>query len=301
MKFGVHKVTWGKYYDPNDVITFLHQVKETGADSVELAPNDDIINFNSAKIKEIRDCAEDLGIELYSTVGMPAGMDMRSPDPHVRKYATEHMLKVVRGVAALGVKELGGAGLYSTWPTKYDFDMITPAEKYERTQRSIECVRQVALEAQKYNLEVNVEILNRFENFVMNTVDEGMDFIKQVDCPNCGLLLDVFHLGIEEPDLVAAIHKAKGHIGQFHVTEPSRAIPFHNTRINWPEIAKALKDVGYDRNITIEAVVAFDSPATYNMRMWRNLVEDVSLEGRIEAMKKGLAFLREQFAIGQNM
>ena len=45
----------------------------------------------------------------------------------------------------------------------------------------------------------------------------------------------------------------------------------------------------------MECVFTFDDMATYNFRMWRNLVEDTSMENRIACMKQGIAFLKEQF------
>lgn len=296
MKYGVHKMTWGKYYNPEDPVTFLLQAKSTGAETVEFRPTDDIINRNMARIREIKACARDLDLELLFSVGMPPGLDMRSEDPLVRSGAVNYMKKLIRGVAETGGTEIGGAGVYSTWPARYDYDRITPQIKYERTQRSIECVREIAEYAGDYGIELNVEVLNRFENYLINTVEEGLAFIDQVGCPNCGLLLDVFHLGFEEDHIPDAIRKAAGRIGQFHATEPNRGIPYHNERIHWPSVGKALRDAGYDRNVTIEAAVAHDDEATYDMRMWRNLLPDVSLEARIEAMRQGLEFLKTQFS-----
>lgn len=89
--------------------------------------------------------------------------------------------------------------------------------------------------------------------------------------------------------------RARGHIGQVHVSEPDRAIPYHNTRIDWPSLGRTLKEIGYDGTVTIESVVAFEDMGTYNFRLWRNLIDDTSMEGRIRAMRDGLGFLREQF------
>jgi D-psicose/D-tagatose/L-ribulose 3-epimerase len=136
---------------------------------------------------------------------------------------------------------------------------------------------------------------NRFENYIINTVDEGLAFIKQVESGHCGLVLDVFHMNIEEDDLLGAIRSAKGHIGQFHATEPNRRIPFHNTRIDWKAIGRTLREIGYDSTVTMEAVMCFDDEASYNLRMWRNHLEDCSMQARIQAMKKGILFLKEQF------
>ena len=294
MKYGVHRMTWGKHFDPNDLKTFFTQVKATGAETVEFRPPDETLFGDLEKTAEIRKMAEDMGIELLFCYGYPVGMDMRLSDVFARHYAEEHLKRAIEAAARLGGTEIGGV-LYANWPTDYNKDVITPEVKYERTQRCIESLRRVMPTAEDCNIMVNLEILNRFENYIINTVDEGLDMIKQVESDHCGLVLDMFHMGIEENDIPAAIRKAKGHIGQFQVSEPNRAIPFHHKRFTWPEIGQTLKEIGYDKTVTMEAVMTFDDMATYNFRMWRDMMEDTSVPARFEAMKQGILFLKEQF------
>lgn len=294
MKYGVHRMTWGKHFDPQDLKTFFEQIKRTGADTVEFRPPDETLSGDLQKTVEIRRMAEDMGIELLFCYGYPVGMDMRLADPFARFYAQEHLKRAIEAAARLGGTEIGGV-LYANWPTDYSKDTITPQVKYERTQRCIESLRAVMPTAEDCNIQVNLEILNRFENYIINTVDEGLAMLAQVESTHCGLLLDMFHMSIEEDDIPAAIRKARGHIGQFHVSEPNRGIPFHNTRFNWKEIGQTLREIGYDKTVTMESVVTFDDMATYNFRMWRDLIEDPSMSARIEAMKAGIMFLKEQF------
>jgi len=294
MKYGVHKMTWGNYFDPGDYRTFFEQVKATGADTIEFRPPDGVLLGDQKQTAEIRSMAEDLGIELLFCYGYPTGMDMRLEDPFARYYAEEHLKRAIDAVERLGGTEIGGV-LYANWPTDYRRDVITPEIKYERTQRCIESLRRVMPTAERCNVQVNLEILNRFENYIINTVEEGLAMLAQIESDHCGLLLDMFHMNIEEDDIPAAIRRAKGHIGQFHVSEPNRAIPFHNVRFNWPEIGKALRDAGYDLTVTMESVMTFDDMATYNFRMWRNLMEDTSMDARIAAMRNGITFLKQQF------
>lgn len=294
MKFGVHRLTWGKLFDPNNLGQFFQQARQTGAATVEFRPPDPALKKDKAQTAEIRRMAESEGLELLFCFGYPPGLDMLSPDPFSRQYAIEHLKRAIEAVADLGGTEIGGV-LYSRWPTDYTHDLITAAIKRERTQRSIECLRQVMPTAESFNIKVNVEILNRYEHYIMNTVGEGLEFVRQVGSAHCGLVIDVYHLNIEEDDLTAAIRLASGHIGQFHVSEPNRRIPFHNKRINWPEIGVALKEAGYDGTVTMEALMALDDDASYNLRQWRDHMDDVSLEARIEAMRQGIIFLKKQF------
>lgn len=295
MKYGVHRMTWGQYFNPNDLKTFFEQAKSTGATTVEFRPPDETILGDFSKADEVRRMAEDIGIELLFCYGYPVGVDMRSPDPFARFYAEEHLKRAIEAAARLGGTEIGGV-LYANWPTDYNRDVITPEIKYERMQRCIDSLRRVMPTAEDCNIMLNLEILNRFENYIINTVDEGLQMLSAIQSDNCGLLLDTFHMNIEEDDIPAAIIKARGHIGQFHVSEPNRRIPFHNKRLHWPDIGQALRKAGYEKTVTMETVFVFDDMASYNFRIWRDMTEDITMEKRIDAMRNGISFLKEQFA-----
>ena len=71
--------------------------------------------------------------------------------------------------------------------------------------------------------------------------------------------------------------------------------PFHTTRLNWPEIGKARLGTGYDKIVTIESAVNFDDGATYNFRLWRDLIPENTMEYKIDLMRNGLAYIKEQF------
>ena len=294
-KYGVHRLSWGNYFNPDDLGTFFDHVLKTGADYVEMRPPEPCVLGYETKIREIRQMAADRGLGLTFGLGYPQGMDMRSDDIFARKFAVKFLIAVIKGIAAVGGEELGGV-LYSPVPTLYTpAPPITRQMKYDHVQRCIECLREAAPVAEDLGVRLNLEILNRFENYIINTAREGVAFCEAVGSPNVGLLLDTFHMSIEEDDLPAAIRLAKDYIGKFHCTEPNRGIPFHNKRINWPEIGAALKDIGFNKPIIIEAVPVFDDAITYNMRMWRDLIPDTTLEGRIAALKNGIAFLKKQF------
>lgn len=293
-KYGVHRISWGHLFDPNAMDIFFDQVLQTGANLLEMRPPEPCLLLDYSKIKEIRKMAESRGLEMVFGFGYPVGMDMRSDDIFARKYAVKHLTTAIKGIAAIGGTELGGV-LYSTFPTLY-MTPITKQMKYEHVQRCIDSIREAIPVAEDLGVRLNMEVLNRFENYIINTAAEGIEFCKAVGSKNIGLVLDTFHMSIEENDIPETIRSAKDYIGKLHCTEPNRGIPYHNKRINWPEIGQALRDINFNNPIIIEAVLAFDDFFTsYNMRMWRDLIDDTSIEGRIAAMKNGIAFLKKQF------
>ena len=294
MIYGLHKMTWGAYFDPNALGGFFEDAARAGAKTIEFRPPDACLAFDAAEIRRVRQLARANGLGMNFCFVYPEGVDMRSPDPEIRRQATEHLKKGIRVCRELEGRELGGV-LYLNWPAVYQGDMITKEVRRERRLRCLECLTEAMKTAEELDVPVNLEVINRYEDYTINTVSEGLAFIGEIASPKCNLLLDVFHMNIEEEDIPAAIRSAAGHIGHFHVSEPNRGIPHHTARVNWPAIGEALRSTGYDGSVTIEAVVSFDGPSTYNMRLWRDLAQDSSREERVEAMRRGLEYIRSQF------
>ena len=128
-----------------------------------------------------------------------------------------------------------------------------------------------------------------------NGVLEGLEFCKEIDSPNCKLLLDCFHMNIEEDDIEQSIEKAADHIGYFHVSEPNRKVPNTCAHINWKAIGKALKKTGYDGAVVLEPFYKFGGEQGHNMRMWRDLDKDLSMENRLRIAEQGIEYIKTQF------
>ena len=68
-------------------------------------------------------------------------------------------------------------------------------------------------------------MLNRFENHVLNTAEEGVAFVREVGKPNVKVMLDTFHMNIEEDSFGKAIRTAGPLLGHFHTGENNRRVP----------------------------------------------------------------------------
>jgi len=140
--------------------------------------------------------------------------------------------------------------------------------------------------ASDLGIDITLELLNRFETFMFNCVDEGLAFLQQVDHPNVKLQLDTYHMNMEEDNLAEAIRKADDKLGHFHCAASNRKLPGKG-HIDWGQIFDALDDIHYNRGIVIET---FPNPAAETGRtinVWRPLVEDFDAEA-----VESLTFLR---------
>lgn len=102
------------------------------------------------------------------------------------------------------------------------------------------------------------EAINRYENNYLNTAADTLAFIKTYDLPNTKILLDTFHMNIEEEDLQGAIHACGSMLGYLHFADSNRLYPGAG-HINFNEVVKALKAVNYCGYISAECLPLPDS------------------------------------------
>lgn len=79
--------------------------------------------------------------------------------------------------------------------------------------------------AEEYDINYCLEIVNRYEQYLLNTAAEGVDFVRELDSPKIKLLLDCFHMNIEEDSFSEAIKTAGELLGHFHIGECNRKVP----------------------------------------------------------------------------
>ena len=288
MKYGVHFRSWDGLFSIDRLPAVMEQAKTIGAETFELFPPQYVFDGDTAKIKELRRRIEPIGLELLLTCKYPVNMDIASEDPEERRAGIEYMKQYIRGAAELGSHEIGGI-VYSVWPHRFDDDMIDKKTKYDRTMRSIESLRQIMPTAEELDVRLNAEILNRFEHYMLNTTKEGVTFCRQVESDHFNLLLDVFHMNIEEDDLAAAIVKASGKIVNVHSCDNNRKLPGMG-HINWREVLLALRLAGYDGALAMECFSKPFGVWTNDHRLWREYVRTGIDEDLVCAMQflKGL-------------
>ncbi|MBN2355750.1 sugar phosphate isomerase/epimerase [candidate division KSB1 bacterium] len=103
-----------------------------------------------------------------------------------------------------------------------------------------------------------IEPLNRYETDILNTVAETLSFIDELKLDQVGLLLDSFHMNIEEPSVFRSIELAGNRIFHVHVADSNRWHPGAG-HIDFIEFVRALDRSGYDQFISAEILPLPDS------------------------------------------
>ena len=150
------------------------------------------------------------------------------------------MKELVRKAFEIGITLYHGliyatAGVFTgKGPTKEEFEYAVTG------------LKEVANYAKKYGISLCLEPANRYETYMINLVSDSLKMLAAIDEPNVGLLLDSYHMNIEEKDMYKSIVSAKGRIFHFHVNENDRGIP-GTGHIPWDDVFGALKDIDYNR------------------------------------------------------
>lgn len=124
-------------------------------------------------------------------------------------------------------------------------------ERMQAQDWMVDALRECCQAAAPSGVSLVLETLNRYETTLVNTADEGLDLLAKVGEPNMRLLLDTFHMNIEEPDILAGIRKCAGKIDHFHVADSNRWYPGAG-HLDFAAILRTLSETGYDRFVSGE-------------------------------------------------
>jgi sugar phosphate isomerase/epimerase len=108
----------------------------------------------------------------------------------------------------------------------------------------VEALRECSAAARPHGIRLALEPINRYETTLINNTAQGLALIERVAADNFGLLLDTFHMNIEEPDIEASIHQCRGRIFHFHAADSNRWYPGAG-HLDFKSILKTLFATGY--------------------------------------------------------
>ncbi|MBE6938950.1 MAG: sugar phosphate isomerase/epimerase [Ruminococcaceae bacterium] len=289
MKYGIYFAYWENQW-ATELLPYVAKVKKLGFDVLELSCAS-LKTMEKADILALRNEAAANGVTVTAGYGPNASENLGSADPDTVKNAISFYTDTLKKLELLDVHTIGG-GIYSYWPVDYS----RPIDKAGDRARSIENVRKVGRIARECGVDYCLEVLNRFEGYILNTCAEAVDFVTEVDEPAVKVMLDTFHMNIEEDSITDAIRLAGDKLGHFHVGENNRRLPGRGN-MPWSDIGKALRSIGYDKAVVMEPFVLPGGEVGRDIKVWRTLEADTSPEKLDADAQESVRYLR--FAFGE--
>jgi len=242
MKFGKLSIVLSTHAAQFEAVAFkgdfesnLAKIAGLGYEGVELAIRDPVL-VDGDKLK-IKLTAQSLKVPAIGT-GQAWGeerLSFTSPDLAIRKAAISRIKSQIEFAQKFNALVIIGL-IRGVSPTGQAKD--------QSIRWLIESLQDCLEIASAQGVCMALEPLNRYETDLIHTVGEGLELIHQIGSPNLGLLLDTFHMNIEEPDMQDSIFRAGEQIFHFHVADSNRWYP-GGGHLDFKTILHALKSTGY--------------------------------------------------------
>lgn len=215
-------------------------------DGVELMG--DLSRYDPGQAAEIL-AAE--GLQVFSLT--PDNVDLAHPDASVRAGAITYYLRLLDFAAALGTPIVSCHG--------YVGRVRAIASYEEELAWLAEAVIQIAEHAAEAGLRLVMEVLNRYESHLLQTAGEALAFVDDLGWDNVGILLDAYHMNIEEADPAAALRLAGDRLWLYHAADSNRQ-GIGRGHTDFGAQLLALADIGYRGSIILECTAPGPDPFT---------------------------------------
>ncbi|WP_353185054.1 sugar phosphate isomerase/epimerase family protein [Bosea sp. (in: a-proteobacteria)] len=214
------------------------------------------------------------GLEAVTTANQRPDADISSTDRDIWRAGLERHRLSLRLARDIGARHMGGI-LYSV------FGKAQHAAAEENVKAVAEALALLADDAAAMGLRLALEIVNRYESNLINTVAQGVDMMRRVGAKNLHLHLDTFHMNIEEEDPLAALEQALPYLAYFEIDQNNRG-RLDRGSIDFGPMLARLRTAGYRDMIGVEAFSsAISGPeVAAGVGAWRNLFDDGAVVAR---------------------
>lgn len=279
---GVISMSYARPFGPEHFPLFA-RMKAAGMDFVELLVPEE----GEMDPAEAGRAAADAGLFIALAARVNLQRDLASDDPAAHEAGVAYLQRCVDVAVAMGATIVGGP-LYGT-PLVFAGrppHPITEDQRAARVARVVAGLQTAGSYAAEHGIILAVEPLNRFETDFCNTAHQAVELVRLVDRPAVGVMLDTFHMNMEDDDLPQAIRATGRHLVHFQANENHRGF-LGTGHIDWPAICRALADISYAGPITLEPFRRTDMRLSVPLAQWRPPAHDEDAD-----LAHSAAFLR---------
>jgi sugar phosphate isomerase/epimerase len=227
--------TFGPLLFAGDVPAAARAARELGFDGIEINTK----GPEELPASVLRELLDSNGLELTAIssgrIYLDGKVTLSDPDREARERVIERVKRLAEYAAEFGAPIVIGL---------LRGERLVDGSRVKTTALFAESMQAVADHAATLGIDVYLEAINRYETPLLNTAEETVEVVGQIGSANVKILLDVFHMNIEEVSIADAI-RATGHLlGHFHMADSNRHAPGMG-HVDFTQIGAALRDIGY--------------------------------------------------------
>lgn len=238
----------------------LARLKEQGYDAVEMYGEPDQVDF-----KKIKETATSYGLPICGITGMwgRASKDggkrkLLSLEHDTIKHSENYVKRCIEMCQNIGGSEINIC-LFAD--SSLDFDanhgLVSEDQKKSAMEKAIPSLVLLSRFAADHNVNLLIEPLNRYSTPYCNTAKDAAYVAAKVNQDNVGILLDTFHMNIEEISFEKAILDSKSFVKHTHFSDNNRTMPGY-AHLDFIPIVKTLQKISYQGYISFEPNLAAD-------------------------------------------
>jgi len=280
LEYGGHALVWSGDWTPEGARKAISGASRAGYDYIEIA----LLDPWKVDVVLTKDLLQEFNLRAHASLGLSSATDVTSTNASIVTKGDELLRKATDVLSAIGGTELCGV-IYCALG-KYP----GPASKENRAN-SVAAMQRLADYAADKGINIDLEVVNRYETNIMNTGIEGLAFLDEVNRSNAYLHLDTYHMNIEEDGMEKSVLAAKDRLGYVHIGESHRGY-LGTGNVNFDKFFAALRKINYRGPITFESFSSevVDPNLSNTLCVWRNLWHDSD-----DLATKALLFMKERY------
>lgn len=277
VKYSVSTWLWTSPFKASTLDLFP-KIKAMGYDAVEIPIEDPSL----IPVAEVKAALAENGLAPIICGAFGPTRDLTHDDPAFHQTCFEYLQSCFDISSSLGAKFVAGPMYSAVGKAR----LVSEDQKKKEWERAVENLSKVCQMAEQCGQLIALEALNRFETDLINTSQDLMQLITDINHPAAKVLLDGFHMSIEEADMEQAVLQVREKLIHVQVSENHRGIP-GTGQTNWNSLKKGLETIGYDGYISIESFTPEVQELAGAVCIWKPLAKSQDYFA-----ESGLAFLK---------
>jgi D-psicose/D-tagatose/L-ribulose 3-epimerase len=277
-KIGVSTWLWTSPFT-SETVELFPKIKSMGYDAVEIP----VEYPEMIDAKTVKNALRQNGLEAIVCGAFGPSRDLTNDDPKVHENCFQYIIQCLDLCNEWGSKFLAGPMYSAVGKAR----MVSPEQRKIEWERAVTNLHKVSKLAQERNLEIALEPLNRFESDLINTAEDVLRLIQDINHPAAKVLLDGFHMALEERDLEHAITSAGDKLIHVQVSENYRGTP-GTGQTPWDSFKRGLTNINYEGVVSIESFTPAIKELAGAVCIWKNLAP--SQDG---FAREGINFLKK--------